>query len=189
MRTGRSFAGIRRLKWEAAVFCNRQWMNSYDGAVLLNDGPEHWGEVEFSGEHSHNRLGRRVAEALPRHKGEICGRAESRRAPRSIRVWRRASSRRFLHTSRRGGRTVRTRGSAVFVWCCFFQPDVLRSHLTAHQHVLQAVVSGERRASLTFTKLCPPVLEPHLDVKSRCITLYKIHKQQQKTCTYPNNKQ
>lgn len=52
-------------------------MNSHDGAVLLYDGPEDWGEVEIARQHSHNRLVRGVAEALPRHKGEICRGAES----------------------------------------------------------------------------------------------------------------
>lgn len=32
---------------------------------------------------------------------------------------------------------------------------------------LQTLVSGQRGASLTFTKLCPPVLEPHLDEEDR----------------------
>lgn len=77
VRKSRRFAGIRWLKWEAAVFCNRQRMDSYDGAVLLYDGPEHWGEVELGGQHSHHRLVGRLAEALPRHKGETCRRAES----------------------------------------------------------------------------------------------------------------
>lgn len=52
-------------------------MNSHDGAVLLYDGPEDWGEVEIARQHSHNRLVRGVAEALPRHKGEVCRGAES----------------------------------------------------------------------------------------------------------------
>ena len=69
---------------------------------------------------------------------------------------------------------MRTGGFVVFARWRFFRPDVLRSRLTARQHVLQAVVSGERRASLTLPKLCPSVLEPHLDVKSKCIIIYKI---------------
>lgn len=36
---------------------------------------------------------------------------------------------------------------------------------------LQTLISGQRGASLTFTKLCPPVLEPHLDEEERMVDL------------------
>lgn len=42
-------------------------------------------------------------------------------------------------------------------------PEVLQSHFAAVRRLLQTLVSGERGAPLTFTKLCPPVLEPHLE--------------------------
>lgn len=168
---GRSFTGVRGLKRKAAVLCHRQGVDSHHGAVLLYDGPEHGREVEFGGQQSHDGLVRRVAEALPGHKAEICRGAKSQHALGSLRVRRRASARRFVHVRRRGGRTVRAGGSAVFVCWWFFRPDLLWSPFTAHRHVLQAVVSGERRASLAFTKLRPPVLEPHLDVKARYIII------------------
>lgn len=42
-------------------------------------------------------------------------------------------------------------------------PEVLQSHFAAVRRLLQTLVSEERGAPLTFTKLCPPVLEPHLE--------------------------
>lgn len=42
-------------------------------------------------------------------------------------------------------------------------PEVLQSHFAAVRRLLQTLVSGERGAPLTFTKLCSSVLEPHLE--------------------------
>lgn len=147
-------------------------MNPHGWVMLLYDGPEHWGEGEFSGQHSYDRLVRWVAVALPCHERKMWRRVKSEGAPWNIRVYRSerwANIPCFIHVRRRK-RTARKRDFAVYVWCCdvlfVFGPDFLRSRLAAMWRLLQTVVSGERGAPLTFTKLCPPVLEPHLDERT-----------------------
>lgn len=74
-------------------------------------------------------------------------------------------------TGMRRRRAVGQWDSAFCVWDCdvlfVFRPEFLQFHIAAVWYLLQTLVSGERGAPLTFTKLCPPVLEPHLGRKQR----------------------
>lgn len=148
-------------------------MNPHSGVVMLYDGPEHRGEGQLSGKHPDNRLMRRVAVALAAYEGETRRGVKSQGAARGIQVHgggRGADISGFIYmTGRR--RAVGQRDFAVYVWDCdilfVFGPEFLQFHLAAMWPLLQTLVSGEQGAPLTFTKLCPPVLEPHLLRKQR----------------------
>ncbi len=181
VRVWHGFTGTSSLKGEATVFSNWRWRKPQGGAVLLYDGPEDRREGELSGQHSYNRLVRWVAVALPCHEGEKWRGVKSEGAPWNIRVWRSerwADSPSFIHMRERR-RTATRRDVAVGVWCgdllFVFGPDFLASHAAAMRCLLHAVVSGERGAPLTFAKLCPPVLEPHLDEQTAKVDLFIQH--------------
>lgn len=146
-------------------------MNPHRGIVMLYNGPEHRGQGKLSGKHPYNRLMRCVAVVLAGYKGETRRGVKTQGAAGGIRV----------HSGERGADisgfiyvTGMRRGMgqwdfAVCVWDCnvlfVFGPKFLQFHPAAVWHLLQTLVSGERGAPLTFTKLCPPVLEPHLGRK------------------------
>lgn len=149
-------------------------MKPHGRVLMLYDGPEEWGEGELSRQHPYQRLTGGVAVAFTRYEGETRRRVKAQGAAWDVRIHggqRGADFSDFIGLRRRF--TLAWRDFAVCVQGDDFlfavRPEVLHSHFAAVRGLLQTVVSGQRGAPLTFTKLCPPVLEPHLERGQGCL--------------------